>query len=202
MSQGRGESGKFAERLARLASGAAGGDDAFAAAVLAARARRLAAPRDVRDRRPAGTPVLCFAIAQERYALPLAELAEVLPLAAWTPVPGVPQHLLGVTNVRGDIRPVLNLHAMLSLPEPAEGDDAYAVYLRTSGREIGLRVDSLDRIGFIETAGLTRPQKSGNGLPQRYVAGITADTLILLDTRQLLGLDALQDRRAPLHAAP
>ncbi len=204
MKQGRGEAGSFGERLRRLAAAAsATGDDAgFAAEVLALRARRLAAPRDDRDRRPAGIAVLCFGLGGESYAVPLDDLAEALPLAAWTPVPGMAQLLLGVTNVRGEIRPVINLHSVLSLPEPAAGAAGYAVFLRGDGRIVGLRVESLDRIRFIDAAGLTRPSEAANGLPQRFVAGITPDTVVLLDSRQILGLDLLQDRRMASRAAP
>jgi purine-binding chemotaxis protein CheW len=185
------------ERLHRqVAAGFTTDDPAFIEQVLKVRARRLAAARTIADDRPQGMAVLCFDIGAESYALPLSDLAEVMPLAQWTPVPGLAQHLLGVTNVRGEIHPVLNLHAMLTLPEPEADARAYAVFLRGKNRAIGLRVDGLSRIRFIDVPSLTLPHEAGNGLPQRFVAGITPETLILLDSRQILALDVLQDRRA------
>lgn len=186
------------DRLHRqLAAGFAADDPVFVEQVLRVRARRLAAARLQVEDKPQGLAVLCFAIGAETYALPLGDLVEVMPLAQWTPVPGLAQHLLGVTNVRGEIHPVLNLHAMLTLPEPEAGSRAYVVYLRRPGdRAIGLRVDGLSRIRFIDPQGLTVPHEAANGLPQRFIAGITPETLILLDSRQVLALDVLQDRRA------
>lgn len=190
------------ERLRRqVGAGFSADDPAFVEQVLKLRARRLAAARTVTEDRPQGLAVLCFAIGVETYALPLAELAEVMPLVQWTPVPGQAQHLLGVTNVRGEIHPVLNLHAMLNLPEQDAGSRAYAVFLRTPGRAVGLRVDGLSRIRFIDPQTLTVPHEAANGLPQRFVAGITPETLILLDSRQILALDVLQDRRAEYRRA-
>jgi purine-binding chemotaxis protein CheW len=190
------------ERLQRqVAAGFTMDDPAFVEQVLKVRARRLAAARANLDNKPQGAAVLGFRIGNEDYALPLADLAEVMPLSAWTPVPGLAQHLLGVTNVRGEIRPLLNLHAMLSLPEPAPDIAAHVVFLRVPGREVGLRVDGLGRIRFIDTNDLTVPHEAANGLPQRFVAGITPDTLILLDARQILALDVLQDRRAEYRRA-
>lgn len=177
-------------------------DPAFIESVLRLRARRLAAPRATDDdRRPQGVAVLCFTIAKEAFALPLADLSEVTPLASWTPVPGLAQHLLGVTNVRGEIRPLLNLHALLTLPEPDAATPAHVIYLRRKGRDVGLRVDGLRHIRFIVTAQLTVPHESANGLPQRFIAGISPDTLILLDARQIVALDALQDMRADYRSA-
>lgn len=190
------------ERLQRqVATGFVADDPAFIEHVLKLRARRLAAARTLTDDRPQGTAVLCFQIGAESYALPLADLTEVMPLAQWTPVPGLAQHLLGVTNVRGEIHPVLNLHAMLTLPEPEAEARTYAVFLRTRGRAVGLRVDGLSRIRFIDPEMLTVPHEAANGLPQRFVAGITPETLILLDSRQILALDVLQDRRAEYRRA-
>lgn len=192
------------ERLHRgLAQGFSADDPAYVEQVLRLRARRLAAARAKVEQRAAGLAALCFGIAGESYALPLAALSEVMPLAACTPVPGLAQSLLGVTNVRGEIRPVLNLHAMLTLPEPDAARRPYVVFLRAEagGREVGLRVEAVERIRFVDEAALTVPHQAANGLPQRYVAGITPDTLILLDPRQILALDVLQDRRSDYRRA-
>ncbi len=190
------------DRLHRqVATGFTMDDPAFVEQVLKVRARRLAAARANLDDKPLGTAVLGFTIGGENYALPLSELSEVMPLGLWTPVPGLAQNLLGVTNVRGEIRPLLNLHALLSLPDPAADAPSHVVFLRVPGREVGLRVDGLGRIRFVDTAELTVPHEAANGLPQRFVAGITPDTLILLDARQLLALDVLQDRRAEYRRA-
>lgn len=195
--RGRVEGLGLVERLHRqVAAGFAIDDPEFIKQVLKVRARRLAAARSQAEDKPQGLAVLCFRIGNESYALPLADLAEVMPLALWTPVPGLAQHLLGVVNVRGEIHPILNLHAMLTLTEPDPSARAYVVFLRRSGRAVGLRVDGLSRIRFIDPQHLTVPHEAANGLPQRCIAGITPETLILLDSRQILALDVLQDRRA------
>jgi purine-binding chemotaxis protein CheW len=167
----------------------------FAEALLRARARRLAAPRGHTDRVAAGFDVLGARIASERYAFSLDTLSEVMLLARWTPVPGQPQYLLGVTNLRGEIRPVLDLHSLLGLTPPAPEARTWVIFLKAGGTEVGVRVDALDRVVRLDPAGMTRPHESGNGLPQRFISGITPDALILLDTAQLLALDALKDTR-------
>ncbi|MBC7905788.1 MAG: chemotaxis protein CheW [Rhodospirillaceae bacterium] len=185
----------------QVATGFTMDDPMFIEQVLKVRARRLASARTDFDDRPLGIAVLSFRIGAESYALPLADLSEVMPLGSWTPVPGLAQHLLGVTNVRGEIRPLLNLHAILTMADPTADKPCHAVFLRVPGREIGLRVDALSRIGFVDPDTLTVPHAAANGLPQRFVAGITPDTLILLDARQILALDVLQDSRADYRRA-
>lgn len=171
-------------------------DPAFVENILKARARRLAVSRDQHAQVSHGETMLCFRVGDERYALPLDSLVEVAALGAVTPVPGLPRELLGVTNLRGEIRPVLNLHQMLGLAEPGEDGRRFAVYLRGSSRAIGLGVDEMRRIRPIDPQSLTYPAQSGNGLPQRFIRGIGPDTLIVLDPQQILALDVLRDRRA------
>ena len=172
-------------------------------ALLQARSRRLAAPRDVLAEGPVGIDVLCCRLGSERYGVPLANLSEVMPLGNWTPVPGQPQYLLGVTNLRGEIRPVLDLHSLLSFTPPAADARSWVVFVDDDGAEVGLRVDALERIIAVDPAGLTDPQVSGNGLPQRFVTGIGAgaDALILLDIQQILALDVLRDDRPDTRCA-
>jgi purine-binding chemotaxis protein CheW len=171
-------------------------DSAFNSALLKARARRLARPREAVAGPSGGINALSFRIAAERYALRLDTLSEVMPLGAWTPVPGQPQHLLGVTNLRGEIRPVLDLHSLLGLEPPAAATRCWVIFVKSEGSEVGFRVEALESIRPIDPAGLTNPHETGNGLPQRFIAGIAADTLILLDIPQILALDVLRDSRA------
>lgn len=186
------------ERLHSLAAAPpAGWDEAeFAETLLKARARRLAAPRDgVRTEVPAGVEALAVRLGDERFALVLADLSEVIALPRWTPVPGQAAYLLGVANLRGEIRPVIDLHSLLDLPAPEDGGKAWAVFLKSEGGEVGLRVDGLDRVLRLDPQTLARPRDEGNGLPHRFISGIGADALTLLDTEQLLALDALRDTR-------
>ncbi len=118
-----------------------------------------------------GVAVLGLVVGGRSYALPLADLAEVTPLGVVTPVPGMPRHLLGVTNLRGEIRPVLNLHALLTLPERGDAAPGYIVYLRSPEREVGLRVDGLDPIRALDH-----------------------DDPAMLEARSILALDLLKER--------
>lgn len=170
-------------------------DAALAQKILKLRAKRLASPRAEAEPAPTGQAALCVRIGVEIYAIALDVLTEVLPLKQTTPVPGQSRHLLGVTNVRGEIRPVVNLHDMLGLPDPAPDAPMSVIFIRGPGREVGLRVDEVLRIRLFDPDQMTLPHQAGNGLPQRFIAGITADTVILLDSHQILALDALRPRR-------
>src|SRR5947209_1803679 len=102
----------WARVRARLARAAAANEGALrlsperARAVMDERARALA-------RVPAETAAVraleavVFELSGERYALETAHVHEVVRLAGLTPLPGAPDYLAGVTNLRGQILAVI-----------------------------------------------------------------------------------------------
>jgi purine-binding chemotaxis protein CheW len=143
------------------------------------RARQLA-ERQLERTESATTAVLVFNLGTERYGLPLSELAEVLPYRGSTPVPGTPAALLGVINVRGDIRPVADLRTLLELASAGGDGGAYVVMLRHGG--IGLKVDAVDEVRQVDPATLLTGRDGAALIPgSRFVRALTADGVILID---------------------
>jgi purine-binding chemotaxis protein CheW len=145
------------------------------------RAAELAARRGDETGERDAMSVLVFALGNERYALELSDLVEVLPLTRSNPVPGADPVLLGVMNVAGEIRSVLDPARLFDLPEDGERPDGYVVLLRNGDIEFGLRVDQVERLETIARADLANPRETGSTLPVRYVRGITPTGVFVLD---------------------
>jgi chemotaxis signal transduction protein len=128
-----------------------------------------------------GLPVIIFRLARERYAIELKDLAEVLPFTRCTPVPGAPPQFLGVINLRGELRGVLDLSRLLALPERENTKSGFILILRRSGLGVGLKVDSIEELYEIRPEDLTRPMQAN------YLKGLASGTLPLLDADVLLG---------------
>jgi purine-binding chemotaxis protein CheW len=64
----------------------------------------------------ASTEYLTFFIAGEEYALSLEHVREVIPYDTVTRVPGMPEAVRGVTNLRGSVVPVVDLAIQFRLP--------------------------------------------------------------------------------------
>src|SRR5471032_258555 len=74
---------------------------AHAKAIMDARARRLA-PMPAASRPPdANVSVVLFGLGRERYAIEARFVREVVRFADFTPVPGTPEFVVGVANLRG-----------------------------------------------------------------------------------------------------
>jgi purine-binding chemotaxis protein CheW len=145
------------------------------------RAVRLAQGQTEHEPASTGLPMLIFRLAQELYAIELQEVAEVLPFARCTRVPGGPPNFLGVINLRGDLRPVLDLGRLLAGSENGNSDSGFVLMLRRSGQEIGLKVDRIEELREI------RPDDSGVVPGGRYVKGVASGALMLLSVDAVLG---------------
>ena len=62
---------------------------------------------------------LAFQLGEGRYALPLCDILEVLPLLPLSGVPHAPDYISGIINYRGQVVPVLDL-CQLTLGRPCE----------------------------------------------------------------------------------
>jgi chemotaxis signal transduction protein len=76
-----------------------------------------------------------------RYAIPMADVAEVVPVPQVTRVPGMPIWLAGVVNWRGHVLPLLDLRPVLGEPLSPLPTSSRVVVLTRDGIEAGLVVE-------------------------------------------------------------
>lgn len=173
------------DRLAEIDAGLSGScapDQRLIEEVYRRRARQLA-DRQAGRAESSTLAVLAFGLGTERYAVELSDLAEVFPYRGSTAVPGAPPALLGVINVRGDIKPVVDLRSILGLRAGDGGGAGYVLMLRQAGRAIGFKVDAIDQVCQIDPSDFVSTGDDGATIPgSRFIKGLTADGLILLDT--------------------
>lgn len=60
--------------------------------------------------------LVCFKLAEEQYAMDIISVHEVIRWQKITPVPQMPDFVLGVVNIRGSVVPVFDLRIKFGLP--------------------------------------------------------------------------------------
>lgn len=128
--------------------------------------------------------VIVLGIGKERYGVDLADVAEVLAPVRATPVPGAPPVFSGVINVRGEIRPVIDLRRLLGMEKVPQAHLARVILLRNEGREMGLQIDSVEEIRRIGPGDL-QPAGNGHSPYSAHIKASTKDLLMLLSTEAL-----------------
>ncbi len=129
-----------------------------------------------------------FELDRQRYALPILQVQEVLASADIEPVPGAPQDVLGVINLRGAIVTVLDLRGRLRLPSRLRDADTRIVIVEHAGEAVGLQVDRIAAVHNLTDATIKRPPAAGaEAPPVSGVVGGDGDLLMLMDVERLLG---------------
>ena len=174
----------------RLADAAVRDLDALTAeraeAVLAQRARALAATAEPVVDRSAGIDVVVMRIAGERYAVAAVYMCRVVGAADIAPVPGAPPILLGAMNLHGEVLPVFDPRRLLGLDAHAPAGTPPVVVLGRDGPELGLVVDAADQVVRLATDQLHTAPESLAPERRELLQGVTQDGVIVLDGPKLL----------------
>lgn len=138
---------------------------------------------------------LAFALADEIYAVPIGAVREIVKVPIITSVPRVPEHVLGVMNVRGEMLPVYDLRRRLNLSDvvpriSGPGDvarESRVVLLKDPEGDAGILVDRVQGVVRLLLSKLEPPPPLGGD--RRAVAGLgraDGQLFILLDVEQAL----------------
>ena len=155
-------------------------------ATLRERARLLA--RDPAADRPpdAEIEVVVFYLAHEIYGIETRFVREVHSLERFTPLPYTPAFLLGVTNIRGRILPVVDLKRFFGLPEQGLTDLNKLVIVQQQGAELGILADSILGVRRVPSASIQGPLPVLEGVRAEYLRGVTEDRWVILDVGRIL----------------
>lgn len=97
-----------------------------------------------------GLPTMRAAIISlggEIFTIDLQSVREVFGVESITPVPGMPSGLVGVTNLRGTVIPLLDLRPILALN--TDESLPYAVVVKHGNWQVGVLVDTVPEIRTI-----------------------------------------------------
>jgi purine-binding chemotaxis protein CheW len=161
-----------------------------ARAVMEERARALARVPEQAARAAQGLEVIIFALANERYGLETRYVREVIRLSDFTPLPGAPDFLVGVTNLRGHILAVIDLRKFFGVAARGLTDTTRVIVLGDERDEFGVLADATSEVHTLGLGEVLEPPGSVAGVAREYVRGVTADALLILD-----GAVLLQDQR-------
>ena len=166
-------------------------------AVLTARARALAQEPLPAIQSEAFLEVVTFRLASETYALEAAYVQEVFPMKDFTPLPGLPPFVLGIVNVHGQILSVIDLKKFFHLPEKGLGPLNQLIILTNEQMIFGILADEIFGLNSLALDAILTPPLTVSGIGAKYLRGVTAERVILLDASRILGDDKIIiDQRA------
>jgi purine-binding chemotaxis protein CheW len=130
-----------------------------------------------------------FRLDNELYGINVLQVQEVLRYTEIVPVPGAPEFVLGIINLRGNVVTVIDTRKCFALPLH-EPDDATRIVIIESGKQVaGLLVDSVAEVVNIQNSQVETAPEVGTTESAKYIQGIanhSKEILILVDVNKLL----------------
>lgn len=93
---------------------------------------------------------LSFSVDGEMYAHAIESVKEIITYSDPTPVPGAPEYIEGILNVRGVIVPTLSTRLLLGLEPQADCKDAKIIIFEKESSLIGISVDTVEEINHFD----------------------------------------------------
>ena len=87
--------------------------------------------------------LVAFVVGSEEYAVPILSIQEIIKPLEYTRVPGVPDYVLGVFNMRGWVVPLINLRLKFGLPYEKPTEDTRYIVIRNQEERAGFVIDRL-----------------------------------------------------------
>ena len=140
--------------------------------------------REVIAAREGQSDTLVFRVGPERFALDLPAVEEAIELPSVHHLPEMPEHLLGVFELRGRLVPIYSPERVLRVKLAREA--AAVLVFRSGEKRLGLAVDDVDDVLTIDGAAVRRvpvPDNEDNVLLGVIRRG--SDLLSLVDAESL-----------------
>ena len=130
--------------------------------------------------------VVEFELADEHYAFPLTQVRAVSVLNELTPVPCTPAFVLGIINLRGEIRTVIDLKKFFDLPDAGITELTKIILIESGDVQLGILADAIRGVRRIPLRDLQPALPTLTDVRAEFLCGITGDRLVVLDAVKIL----------------
>lgn len=123
---------------------------------------------------------LIFTLDEEKYALNINYVEMVLRVVEITPLPELPDIVLGIVNIQGRILPVINIRKRFLLPSREVDLNDKLIVGKTSKRTVAMVVNGIDDIVVKQEKDIVRRDEILDNI--KYVEGVMklGDDIILI----------------------
>src|SRR5690606_10089031 len=116
--------------------------------------------------------VVVFELGDEKYGIAISTVREIIRMPTVTQVPGAPEHVRGVINLRGRVIPVVDLRTRFRLPAVELTADTRVLVVDILGENIGVVVDAVTEVRRISTDSVEAPGATTTTEESYYIEGI------------------------------
>lgn len=130
-----------------------------------------------------------FQLEEETYGINVMQVREVLRYTEIAPVPGAPDYVLGIINLRGNVVTVIDTRSRFGLVEGEITDNTRIIVIESEHQVIGILVDSVAEVVYLRSSEIDTTPSVGTDESAKFIQGVSnrdGKLLILVDLNKLL----------------
>jgi len=130
-----------------------------------------------------------FQLEEETYGINVMQVREVLRYTEIAPVPGAPDYVIGIINLRGNVVTVIDTRARFGLMQGETNDNTRIIVIESERQVIGILVDSVAEVVYLRSSEIDTTPSVGTDESSKFIQGVSnrdGKLLILVDLNKLL----------------
>jgi len=130
-----------------------------------------------------------FQLENETYGINVMQVQEILRYTDIAAVPGAPDYVLGIINLRGNVVTVIDTRSRFGLMPAEITDNSRIVIIEAEKQVIGILVDSVAEVVYLKKSEIEAAPHVGTEESSQFIQGVTnrdGGLLILVDLNKLL----------------
>ncbi|EEX36727.1 chemotaxis protein CheW [Vibrio metschnikovii] len=137
-----------------------------------------------------------FQLEEETYGVNVMQVREVLRYTEIAPVPGSPDYVLGIINLRGNVVTVIDTRSRFGLMQGEITDNTRIIVIESERQVIGILVDSVAEVVYLRSSEIDTTPSVGTEESSKFIQGVSnrdGKLLILVDLNKLLSQEEWDD---------
>lgn len=110
-----------------------------------------------------------FRLDDETYGINVMQIQEVLRYTEIAPVPGAPDYVLGIINLRGNVVTVIDTRRRFGLADAEVTDATRIVVMESSSQVMGILVDSVAEVVYLKASEIETAPNVGNEESAKFI---------------------------------
>lgn len=130
-----------------------------------------------------------FHLEEETYGINVMMVQEVLRYSEIAPVPGAPDYVLGIINLRGNVVTVIDTRQRFGLAPSEVSDSTRIMIIEADQQVVGIMVDSVAEVVYLKQSEIETAPNVGNDESAKFIQGVcnkNNELLILVELDKLM----------------
>ncbi len=136
--------------------------------------------------------LVIFELGAEYFGIDIASVEGINKMLDITKIPQSPAYLEGITNLRGSVLPVIDLHVRFGMPSQERTNETRIMVANLDGVKVGMVVSAVSEVLTIDDSVIEPPPPMVSNINSEFITGVAKidkRLVILLDLAKVLTVE-------------